>query len=37
MDDGVLEKFDDIVLPAGSGASVCGLAVANYLTGMKIK
>ena len=37
MDDGVWEKFDDIVVPAGSGGTVCGLAVANYLTGMKIK
>ena len=32
-----MEKFDDILLPIGSGGTACGLAVANYLTGSKLK
>jgi 1-aminocyclopropane-1-carboxylate deaminase/D-cysteine desulfhydrase-like pyridoxal-dependent ACC family enzyme len=34
---GVLENFDDIVVATGSGGTICGLAVGNYLTGMKVK
>ena len=34
---GVLENFDDIVMPVGSGGTVCGVAIANYLTGSKLK
>ena len=34
---GVLENFDDIVVTTGSGGTVCGLVVGNYLTGMKVK
>lgn len=37
VDEGVLDNFDDIVVPTGSGGTICGLAVANYLTGSKIK
>ena len=37
LDDGVLENFDDIVLATGSGGTLSGLAVGNYLTGQKIK
>ena len=37
MTQGVLEDFDDIVVPTGSGGTICGLAVGNYLTGMKVK
>ena len=34
---GVLENFSDIFLAAGSTGTACGLAVANYLTGSKVK
>lgn len=37
MDEGALENFDDIVVATGSGGTICGLAIANYLTGLKIK
>ena len=37
MDEGVLDNFDDIVVATGSGGTICGLAVANYLTGLKVK
>ena len=37
MDEGVLENFDDIVVATGSGGTICGLAVGNYLTGQKVK
>ena len=37
MDDGVLEKFDDIVVAVGAGGTISGLAIANYLTGSKVK
>ncbi|ESO95839.1 hypothetical protein LOTGIDRAFT_175080 [Lottia gigantea] len=32
-----LEKFDDIVCACGSGTTLSGMAVANYLTGSKLK
>lgn len=34
---GVLDDFDDLILAVGSGGSAAGLAIANYLTGSKIK
>lgn len=34
---GVLEHFDDIVLPTGRGGTMCGIALGNYLTGSKVK
>ena len=34
---GVHENFDDVVIAVGSGGSAGGLAIANYLTGSKIK
>ena len=34
---GLLEKFDDLVMAIGSGGTAYGLAVANYLTGSKLK
>ena len=34
---GVPDRFDDIVLAAGSAGAACGLAIANYLTGSKLK
>lgn len=34
---GVLENFDDIVLCAGTAGTCGAVAVANYLTGSKIK
>ena len=37
MEEGVLNKFDDIVMAVGSGGTICGLAVANYLTGSQVK
>ncbi|XP_066267865.1 uncharacterized protein [Branchiostoma lanceolatum] len=37
MEQGVLERFDDLVLTVGSGGTTCGLCVANYLTGSKIR
>ena len=37
MNDGATENFDDIVVAAGSGDTICGLALANYLTGSKVK
>lgn len=33
----VLENFDDIVVTAGSGGTASGIAIANYLTGSKLK
>uniref|UniRef100_H2ZNN3 Tryptophan synthase beta chain-like PALP domain-containing protein n=1 Tax=Ciona savignyi TaxID=51511 RepID=H2ZNN3_CIOSA len=33
----VLNDFDDIVLACGSGGSIAGLAIGNYLTGQKIR
>lgn len=37
MKQGLLERFDDIVVVAGSVGTVCGLAVAKHLTGASIK
>ena len=34
---GVLDDFDDIVLPVSSGGTACGVAVGNYLMGSKLK
>ena len=34
---GLVERFDDIVVAVGSGGTVCGLALANHLTGAKLK
>ena len=34
---GVLEGFDDIVMAVGSGGTLCGVTIANYLTGSKVK
>ncbi|XP_078379635.1 uncharacterized protein LOC144662643 [Oculina patagonica] len=33
----LLENFDDIVITVGSGGSAAGIAIANYLTGSKLK
>ncbi|XP_022800920.1 bifunctional D-cysteine desulfhydrase/1-aminocyclopropane-1-carboxylate deaminase, mitochondrial-like, partial [Stylophora pistillata] len=37
MDQNLLEDFDDIVLTVGSGGTAAGIAIANYLTGSKLK
>jgi len=37
IDQGILENFDDIVCATGSGATAEGLALANYLTGSKLR
>jgi D-cysteine desulfhydrase len=37
LDEGALDSFDDIVVATGSGGTICGLAIANYLTGLKVK
>jgi len=37
MNQGVLSKYDDIVLATGSGGTLAGLAVGNYLTGEKLR
>ena len=34
---GVLDRFDDIVLAAGTCGTACALGIANYLTGSKLK
>jgi hypoxanthine phosphoribosyltransferase len=34
---GVMDNFDDIVVAIGSGGTACGLALANHLTGSKLK
>lgn len=34
---GVQEDFDDVVIAVGSGGSAAGLAIANHLTGSKLK
>ena len=31
------ENFDDVVVATGSGGTISGLAVANYLTGSRIR
>ena len=33
----LLEDVDDIVITVGSGGSAAGIAIANYLTGSKLK
>ena len=33
----MLENFDDTVVTVGSGGSVSGIAIGNYLTGSKPK
>ena len=37
MFQNLLENFDDIVIAVGSGGSAAGIAIANYLTGSKLK
>lgn len=37
MEQGVLENFDDIVLATGSGGTLGGIVIGNYLTGSKVK
>lgn len=34
---GILEDFDDLFVAAGSAGTICGLAIAKYLSGAKIK
>ena len=34
---GVLEKFDDIVVTIATGGTATGLAIGNYLTGSKLR
>ncbi len=34
---GLFDNFDDIVLAAGSAGTAAGLAIANYLTGSKVR
>ena len=34
---GLHDQFDDVVVAIGSGGTLCGLAIANYLTGSKLK
>ncbi|CAK8697821.1 unnamed protein product [Clavelina lepadiformis] len=33
----VMKKYDDIVVACGSGGTIAGLAIGNYLTGEKLK
>ena len=33
----LLENYDDIVISVGSGGRAAGIAIANYLTGSKLK
>lgn len=37
MEQGVLSNYDDIVVASSSGGTLAGLAVANYLTGEKLR
>ena len=37
LGQGLTDRFDDIVLACGSGGTVCGLAVANYLCGSPVR
>ena len=37
VEQGVHEKFTDIVVPIGSGGTASGLAIANYLSGSKLR
>ena len=34
---GLHERFTDVVIASGSSGSVTGLAIANYLTGSKLR
>lgn len=34
---GICEMIDDIVVACGSGGTIAGLAIGNYLTGGKLK
>ena len=34
---GILEKFDDIVVTIATGGTATGLAIGNYLTGSKLR
>ena len=34
---GVLQNFDDIVMAVGSGGTLGGLAISNYLTGSRLR
>lgn len=34
---GLFENFDDLFVTGGSGGTTLGLAIANYLTGQKLK
>ena len=36
-EQGALDTVDDVVVCGGSGGTASGLAVANYLTGLKVK
>lgn len=36
MEQGVQEKFDDLVVACGSGGTISGLAIGNYLTGRQV-
>ena len=37
LDQGLHENFDDIVVTIATGGTATGLALANYLTGSKLK
>ncbi|XP_033121526.1 bifunctional D-cysteine desulfhydrase/1-aminocyclopropane-1-carboxylate deaminase, mitochondrial-like isoform X2 [Anneissia japonica] len=37
VDQGVLEHFDDVAVTGASGGTAAGIAIANYLTGSKLK
>lgn len=37
LDQGIADKFDDIVVTCGSGGTACGIAIANYLCGSPLK
>lgn len=37
MDQGLHSNFDDVVVATGSGGTLAGLAIANYLTGKKVR
>ena len=36
-ENNLTESFDDLVVACGSGGSIAGLAIGNYLTGQKLK
>lgn len=37
INQNVLEEFDDVIMAVGSGGTLAGLAVSNYLTGSRLK